>query len=125
MVKRIALIGSLGVQMLYWLSVVAVVVFSLVTVDVPVVVDDQDKYHHFIAYAGLAILGCLSYPARAYRAVQFVMLVLLGVGLEWAQSKVPGRFTDFWDVVANTCGVLSGTLIGSWVVAKCKNLIKI
>ncbi len=61
-----------------------------------------DKLNHFVGYAGLAGLVGLA-GVRLPRA--FLIAVLYGIAVEYAQIPVPGRSGGDWaDILANTLG---------------------
>ena len=61
-----------------------------------------DKLNHFVGYAGLAGLVGLA-GVRLPRA--FLIAVLYGIAVEYAQIPVPGRSGgDGWDILANSLG---------------------
>ena len=70
-----------------------------------------DKIGHFLAYAGMAILALLTFDSGIARISALIFAVALGAALEWGQSFVPGRDMSLLDGIANTLGVLSGTLL--------------
>ena len=71
----------------------------------------SDKVLHSCAYAALAIVPVLGF--RRSRAILGVVLAeVIGVGLEIAQLWVPGRSCDFYDVLANTVGLICGCILG-------------
>ncbi|MHA7817968.1 MAG: VanZ family protein [Pseudohaliea sp.] len=47
-------------------------------------------------------------PSQARRLLVAGALVGLGLGLEWVQLQVPGRFASVLDAALNTAGVLCG-----------------
>ena len=70
-----------------------------------------DKIGHFLAYMGMAILALLTFDSGIARISALLFAVALGAALEWGQSFVPGRDMSLLDGIANTLGVLSGTLL--------------
>lgn len=75
-----------------------------------------DKIGHFGVYAILAVLTGLS-TIRSGRSFQrwwkgiAVATILYGILLEVIQySCFPGRYFEFWDIVANISGVFAGLL---------------
>ncbi len=71
----------------------------------------NDKVEHFTAYAVLAALPSLDrFRCRRLRAT-IVSLFLLGALLELAQLFSPGRTCDWYDLVANSCGILAGVVL--------------
>lgn len=69
-----------------------------------------DKLGHFLAYAGLGALACLSFRDRRMRAWALVGAVVLGGILEIAQNFVPGRDMSAIDGLADTAGVFVGAI---------------
>ena len=65
----------------------------------------SDKIGHFIAYLALSgsfiLARFVTYPASLLGVAG---VALFGVGLEWAQSFVPGRHPSVWDAAANALG---------------------
>ena len=94
---------------LWMLAIAAVVVGSLVPGrDLPAV-PVSDKFEHFAAYAELAAGAVQLFARRLSWAVVCVLLVLLGIGLEYLQAAMKlGRMLDRADALANTLGVLIG-----------------
>ncbi|MGC9394649.1 MAG: VanZ family protein [Anaerolineae bacterium] len=70
-----------------------------------------DKMGHFLAYAGMAILALMTFNSETTRILALLSAIALGAALEWAQSFVPGRDMSLIDGIANTLGILSGTLL--------------
>ena len=94
-----------------WVLVVALVVIgSLMPAQgLPKVPDGFDKLEHFAAYALLAAGAVQLFVRRLSWGFVCVMLVLMGIGLEYLQAQMGlGRMLDRQDVLANTIGVLIG-----------------
>ncbi len=98
----------------YWITL-----FILTTIpadNVPRLFENQDKYEHFIAYCGLAILLSLTlYFQRSSilissKAFLFALLFILAYGAvdELHQLFVPGRYCDFYDWLADSSGGILG-----------------
>ena len=69
--------------------------------------DVSDKVEHFVAYAGLALLGAWAFTRRLRRVT--VGLIIGGVGVEVLQATMPfGRQGDVVDALANSLGVALG-----------------
>ena len=96
---------------LLWMAAVAtVVVFSLLPASsLQSLPSANDKLEHFLSYAVLAAGAVQLYPRwRSLASVGF-FLVLLGIGLEYAQGAMhEGRTMDRYDALANTLGVIAG-----------------
>ncbi|MBD9536693.1 VanZ family protein [Stenotrophomonas sp. ATCM1_4] len=101
----------------FWLSlwgaaVLAVIVVCLIPpppLDLP---QNSDKVEHFLAYFLLAASAVQVFATRRALWVAGVGLVLMGVGIEWAQGALTdNRMADPIDALANTSGVVAGMLI--------------
>jgi glycopeptide antibiotics resistance protein len=78
-----------------------------------------DSFAHFFVFCILVLLMTIGYTKQytflflRFNAAKISLLVSFGFSLiiELLQSLVPGRFTDIYDVIANTAGCLSGSLV--------------
>lgn len=93
-----------------WLVAVAVVCVASLTPPPPMELPRHgDKVEHLLAYAALAAAA-----VQLFRPGRFLLgigaaLVLMGVGLEWAQGALTEtRMADPADALANSAGVLLG-----------------
>lgn len=90
-------------------AVAAVVVLSLAQlpdIDLP---PNSDKVEHVLGYALLAAGAVQIFAKRLALFSTCVLLVLLGIGLEFAQNALTSyRQMDPNDALANTIGVLLG-----------------
>ena len=68
-----------------------------------------DKWEHFVAYFGLALMGVLGWSGRRTLVI-FIAVVALGGALEILQAFV-GRDAEWADMLANTIGATIGTLL--------------
>lgn len=95
---------------LWLLAVAIVVVLSLVNLSgLPPVPEGGDKVEHFLAYALLSASATQLFARRMGCMVVALLLVAVGVGLEFAQGALTTtRMADPRDAVANTLGVLAG-----------------
>jgi VanZ family protein len=90
--------------------VAALIVGSLIPVDMSGAPDKSDKVFHFLAY-GLMVYF---WPAdwKGLRLSPFWLAAGLGLILEFAQGVLPtGRFMDVWDVAANAVGAGVGAAV--------------
>lgn len=94
---------------LWMLAIAAVVIGSLLPgKDLPAV-PINDKLEHFAAYAVLAAGAVQLFVRRLSWGLVCVLLVLMGIGLEFLQAKMAlGRMLDRDDALANALGVLIG-----------------
>ena len=94
-----------------WLIVLAVIFLSLISsVPVNIPVQFSDKLGHFIAYAVLMGWFVQLFQSRGILIIHAVLLIGMGVGLEFAQ-EYHSRHLEYADMVANTIGVLFGLLL--------------
>lgn len=65
-----------------------------------------DKTNHLLAFATLAVLGCLAYPER----IPITLLVLLAYGalIEVLQSFTDYRSAEWADLLADALGLVVG-----------------
>jgi VanZ family protein len=75
----------------------------------------SDGVAHWVAYLALAMLPVARAASPWIASVGTVMLVPLGLLLEWLQRLIPGRAFEWKDVAANAAGVMVGLALG-WVV---------
>jgi len=93
-------------KLAFAVTVLTVIVLSLLPGrDLPQV-GLSDKLEHVIAYAGMALTGCLAFPRLPAFLRLLVLLPALGIALEFCQMLVPGRSAEVADAVADTIGVL-------------------
>lgn len=91
-----------------WLMVGIVIALSLISVSGPVSAPGIDKIYHVIAYGAMMFWWGMVQPGRRVRWA--IALIILGIGLEFAQSMTGYRQLDRWDALANSGGVLVALL---------------
>ncbi|MDR6990426.1 VanZ family protein [Luteimonas sp. 3794] len=93
-----------------WIAAIAIVVVLSLAPSVPVPdVPNSDKLHHFLAYFALAAAAVQLYARWPALLGAGIGLVLLGIGLEYAQGALTDtRTQDPADALANTLGVIVG-----------------
>jgi VanZ family protein len=95
-----------------WLLVALVVYLSLVPhPPEPFSFPNADKLEHAFAYASLSVWFCQIYLSGRSRVMAVMLLVGMGIGLEYVQGWTEYRHFDVWDMVANGIGVLLGYLM--------------
>jgi VanZ family protein len=90
----------------FWACMVAAMVLALMPQTSYLPTTGWDKSNHLMAFAVLALLGCLAYPGRKMA----VLLGLLAYGglIEVLQSFTPDRFAEWGDWLADALGLLLG-----------------
>jgi VanZ family protein len=99
-----------------WIAAIAAtVVLSLAPAPaLPAVFPGLDKLQHFATYALLGLGAVQLFERRAAWVGAGLALVLLGIGLEYAQGAfTTWRQMDRIDALANTLGVITG--LASWL----------
>lgn len=91
-----------------WIGVGVVVYFSLMPRPPELDVVQGDKIQHLLAYTSLMLWFAQVMTTPPSRRLTGVLLVILGVGLEFAQSLTGYRFYSYGDMAANAAGVLLG-----------------
>jgi len=76
----------------------------------------NDKLLHFLAYAALAVLAVAGADERRVALRSVLIMVVLGVLLDYLQQFVPGRGFEMGDVAADNLGLLCGASLGAWLV---------
>jgi len=71
----------------------------------------SDKIDHFLAYFILSFVALLASTEKHSVFMILIAHILLGIGIEVAQSFVPGRYMEVLDGVANTIGVGFGAVL--------------
>jgi len=71
----------------------------------------NDEVEHFTAYAILAALASLDRFRCRRLSATIAFLFLLGTLLELAQLFSPGRTCDWRDLLADSCGILTGVVL--------------
>jgi hypothetical protein len=92
-----------------------VMTFSLIPTAIGGSVMYSDKLAHFIAYGGMGFLAYISVASVNKRVYLFLLVISLGVVLEFFQLYIPGRSASFVDIMANTLGVIVGYFVG-WIL---------
>lgn len=95
---------------LWLLAIAAVIVLSLVNLSgLPPVPEGGDKVEHFVAYTLLSASAVQLFATRRACVIVAVLLVGLGIGLEFAQGGLTStRMADPYDALVNMLGVLAG-----------------
>jgi VanZ family protein len=99
-----------------WLVLVtAVVVASLLPAAAPPGAWGLDKIVHFAVFLVLAVAPAAVLPRGWELLCAGVFLVVVGLGIEVAQSFVPGRVGSGDDFFADAVGVFAGVVLGRLV----------
>ena len=96
-------------------------IFYISSMPDPAILTGTDKPLHWLAYMGLAVLVVRALAGGAGRRIGVriaaaALLITIGYGItdEVHQLFVPGRSADAYDLVADSAGALSGTVV-CWI----------
>lgn len=105
-----------------WQLVLAVLVcvvarLALTPSNYPHVSLGWDKLNHLSAFAALAFAAWLGFrAARKRQWVSLLGLLLYGGAIEVIQRYVPGRSSEWLDLLADAIGITLGALLGARVL---------
>jgi VanZ family protein len=104
------------IQVVWLFSIVLVGWLSLTPrIEIPYQFSGADKLAHCLAYAWLAILPFFAFARMRAALAEALLMVPLGIGLEFAQRHVPGRDFSVADMIADSVGVALGIIIATYV----------
>lgn len=78
----------------------------------------EDKIAHAVAYCWLALLWTLAAKEKKSIFAAVLVLIVLGVVLEYAQTFIPRRMFSLDDILANCLGVFAGVALGIYVKSR-------
>jgi VanZ family protein len=103
-------------QFVWVLSIAFVAYLSLTPqIDLPFGFKGIDKVYHSLAYLWLAVIPFLGFQSIKIALVGALLMIPFGIGLEYAQDYVHGRFFSVADMVANGTGVVLGMTLGKYL----------
>ena len=94
----------------FFIGLVAVIALSLLPQEILPETDTWDQLNHALAYGVLAVLGGFGFKGWRSLLMVGLGLVVMGAGLERAQSVTPDRDGSIYDAVANFVGVAMGSV---------------
>ena len=103
-------------QVVWVLSIALVAYLSLSPqIDLPFGFKGIDKVYHSLAYLWLAVIPFLGFQTFKIALAGALLMIPFGIGLEYAQDYVHGRFFSVADMVANGTGVVLGMILGKYL----------
>ena len=103
--------------------IIAISYLSLKSPSASIQIDINDKIGHLIAYCVLTVNAGLLFSRKKWWIVVLCAFAMSAI-MEYLQSFVPGRFTDWKDLVANGTGALLGWVILILFGEKIMSLLK-
>ncbi len=97
-----------------WLLSIALVCYLSLTpsVEFPVNFENADLVYHALSYLWLAFLPSFAFRRARIGLLCAILMIPLGLGLEFGQIAVPGRFFSVFDIGATVLGAIMGAVIG-------------
>lgn len=107
---------SLIILFLWGISISMVCYLSIVPrVEFPVYFRWADVVYHFCAYLLLSFLPFIGFRNLQSAWISALLMIPLGIGLEFGQHFVPARVFSITDMAANSCGALVGIVCGLYL----------
>ncbi|OGP66562.1 MAG: hypothetical protein A2169_14350 [Deltaproteobacteria bacterium RBG_13_47_9] len=101
---------------LWLISMATVCYFSIIPkIDFPLGFKNADLVYHFLAYLWLTCLPFLVIQRIRKAMILAFLMVPLGIGLEFIQMTLPGRFFSTMDIGANILGAIVGMFCGRYL----------
>ena len=84
-------------------------------VEFPIAFRWADVVYHFCAYLWLSFLPFIGFRSVQGAWISALLMIPLGIGLEFGQHFVPARVFSITDMAANSCGALVGIVCGLYL----------
>jgi VanZ like family len=95
-----------------WAGVIAVTVLSLIPVPSQLIpLEEGDKAAHLVAFGGLMFWFAQVYLQRGARLATAVLLLALGVAIEFVQRETGYRSFEYADMGADCVGIVLGWML--------------
>jgi VanZ family protein len=107
-VKRTASTAIANTSTIRVLLVIALLVisyFAFTPLEIPVVVEFNDKLTHIFAFLVLAFLVDFSWPQTSWNPLKYFPLFGYGLFIEIVQAMIPNRIFSTWDMLADLLGL--------------------
>jgi VanZ family protein len=100
------------IKILAWLADISLWIFCLIPVGfhLPAPINRADLFYHGMGYLVLSTAFAMAYPQK--KGIIATGLILQGILIEIIQPYT-GRMFEFYDMLANTLGVVLGMII--WI----------
>lgn len=109
-----ALAASRAWRIVTTLLVVVVSILALTPNPPPSIDFGWDKLNHMLAFTALAFSACLGHPASNRARLLWLCSLLAFAGLiEVLQAFVPGRASEWGDMLGDAVGIALGALLGA------------
>ena len=103
------------VSVLWVISIGVVCYLSLKPrIEFPIDFKGADLAYHALAYLWLSFLPFFVFWDRKRGLVYALLMIPLGIALEFGQTFVPGRNFSVFDMIANSVGTILGVMCGKY-----------
>jgi len=76
--------------------------------------DPLDKLAHFLMYFSFTFSIAGWVRLRKKMTSPIFVAIVLGIMIEFIQEYIPGRGFEYWDIIANSAGAISGPYFFQW-----------
>src|SRR3990172_8715762 len=94
---------------LFWRGTLCVLIVGITYVALtphpPIVLSENDKINHALAFYALALSLDFSFPGRGYDLIKALPLLAYALSIEAVQYAMPPRHFELLDVLADTLGL--------------------
>jgi hypothetical protein len=112
------------VSVLWIISIAVVCYLSLKPrIEFPIDFKGADLAYHALAYLWLACLPFFIFSSGRRSLLCALLMIPLGIGLEFGQMFVPGRNFSILDMIANSVGTFLGVIGGKYGRSAIGNII--
>jgi VanZ family protein len=84
-------------------------------IEFPLDFEKSDLVYHVIAYLWLSVLPFFSFQREKTAFISALLMFPLGIGLEIAQTVIPGRVFSLMDIGADSVGVILGLVCAKFL----------
>jgi VanZ family protein len=106
MIERDPMSWMIGWRLAFYGCAAAILVLALSPITGTIPTTGWDKADHFLAFAGLALLGMKAFPKDWVACMGGVLA--FGIAVELLQAAVPYRFAELRDIAADALGIAIG-----------------
>jgi VanZ family protein len=98
-------------RVLLCISLVVITYLATTALEITIVSSSYDKLNHFLAFLVLALLVDFSFPNSRFNTDKIFLLIAYGFSLEVVQHFLPHRMFSFFDIAADSLGLLAYGLL--------------
>lgn len=100
-------------RVIAWFGIAMLLYLSLIPQPPSLQIDHGDKLGHLLAYGVLTYCWAQVLTAKRQRLALALSFIVLGVILEYIQGWTGWRTFDYYDMLANTAGVVTGAMLAA------------